>query len=70
MCGRLEKGAWPIQGVPWVGQAHFSKRPHMFANLGDGTYYHSGSLITTRLAGSTILPRLRRRRFSVAQVWS
>jgi indolepyruvate ferredoxin oxidoreductase len=32
------------EGVPWVGQAHFSKRPHMFANLGDGTYYHSGSL--------------------------
>ncbi|WP_088281492.1 indolepyruvate ferredoxin oxidoreductase family protein [Ideonella sp. A 288] len=32
------------EGVPWVGQAPFSKRPHMFANLGDGTYYHSGSL--------------------------
>ena len=31
---------------------------------------HTSSLITTRLAGSTILPRLRRRRFSVAQVWS
>jgi indolepyruvate ferredoxin oxidoreductase len=32
------------EGVPWVGQAQFSKRPHMFANLGDGTFYHSGSL--------------------------
>ena len=32
------------EGVPWVGQAPFSKRPHMFANLGDGTYYHSGSV--------------------------
>ena len=32
------------EGVPWVGQAHFSKRPHMFANLGDGTFFHSGSL--------------------------
>ena len=32
------------EGVPWVGQAPFSKRPHMFANLGDGTYFHSGSL--------------------------
>ncbi len=32
------------EGVPWVGQAHFSHRPHMFANLGDGTYFHSGSL--------------------------
>ena len=32
------------EGTPWVGQAPFSKRPHMFANLGDGTFYHSGSL--------------------------
>jgi indolepyruvate ferredoxin oxidoreductase len=32
------------EGTPWIGQAPFSKRPHMFANLGDGTYYHSGSL--------------------------
>ncbi|MGH6638369.1 MAG: indolepyruvate ferredoxin oxidoreductase family protein [Polaromonas sp.] len=32
------------EGVPWLGQAWFSKRKHVFANLGDGTYYHSGSL--------------------------
>jgi indolepyruvate ferredoxin oxidoreductase len=32
------------EGVPWLGQAWFSKRAHVFANLGDGTYYHSGSL--------------------------
>jgi hypothetical protein len=31
---------------------------------------HTSSLMTTRLAGSTMVPRLRRRRFSVAQVWS
>jgi hypothetical protein len=31
---------------------------------------HTSSLMTTRLAGSTSVPRLRRRRFSVAQVWS
>ncbi|MDT4863014.1 hypothetical protein FQZ97_977020 [compost metagenome] len=31
---------------------------------------HTSSLITTRSAGSTSVPRLRRRRFSVAQVWS
>ena len=30
----------------------------------------TSSLMTTRLAGSAIVPRLRRRRFSVAQVWS
>ncbi|MND02596.1 hypothetical protein D3C83_220310 [compost metagenome] len=29
---------------------------------------HTSELITVRLFGSTILPRLRRRRFSVAQV--
>ncbi|KWR83773.1 indolepyruvate ferredoxin oxidoreductase family protein [Cupriavidus sp. IDO] len=32
------------EGVPWMGQAPFSKRTHMFANLGDGTYNHSGLL--------------------------
>ena len=32
------------EGVPWVGQQPFSKEQHVFANLGDGTYYHSGSL--------------------------
>jgi indolepyruvate ferredoxin oxidoreductase len=32
------------EGVPWVGQQPFSKDQHVFANLGDGTYYHSGSL--------------------------
>ncbi|WP_432261862.1 indolepyruvate ferredoxin oxidoreductase family protein [Cupriavidus sp. TMH.W2] len=32
------------EGVHWMGQAPFSKRTHMFANLGDGTYNHSGLL--------------------------
>ena len=32
------------EGVAWVGQAPFSTDRHMFANLGDGTYYHSGLL--------------------------
>ncbi|WP_394754970.1 indolepyruvate ferredoxin oxidoreductase family protein [Rhodoferax sp.] len=30
------------EGVPWVGQQPFSTEQHMFANLGDGTYFHSG----------------------------
>ncbi|MEM7775826.1 MAG: indolepyruvate ferredoxin oxidoreductase family protein [Pseudomonadota bacterium] len=32
------------EGVNWVGEAPFSKREHVFQNLGDGTYIHSGSL--------------------------
>jgi len=32
------------EGVPWVGQAPFTSEPHIFANLGDGTYFHSGLL--------------------------
>ncbi len=30
------------EGVNWLGQAPFSKRNHVFQNLGDGTYNHSG----------------------------
>ncbi|HSW20690.1 MAG TPA: indolepyruvate ferredoxin oxidoreductase family protein [Ramlibacter sp.] len=32
------------EGVPWVGQQPFTNEKHMFANLGDGTYFHSGLL--------------------------
>jgi len=30
------------EGVPWVGQQPFTNEKHIFANLGDGTYFHSG----------------------------
>ncbi len=30
------------EGVPWVGIAPFTEEEHVFANIGDGTYYHSG----------------------------
>jgi len=32
------------EGVPWVGQAPFVNEAHVFANIGDGTYFHSGLL--------------------------
>ncbi len=32
------------EGVSWVGQSAFTTDQHVFANLGDGTYYHSGLL--------------------------
>jgi indolepyruvate ferredoxin oxidoreductase len=32
------------EGVAWVGQAPFTNDKHVFANLGDGTYFHSGLL--------------------------
>ena len=32
------------EGASWVGEAPFSTRGHMFQNIGDGTYFHSGLL--------------------------
>jgi len=32
------------EGVDWISHAMFTKVPHVFQNLGDGTYYHSGYL--------------------------
>ncbi|NNL36420.1 MAG: indolepyruvate ferredoxin oxidoreductase family protein, partial [Silicimonas sp.] len=42
------------EGVNWVGEAPFSTRDHVFQNLGDGTYNHSGTLaIRAGLAADT-----------------
>ncbi len=32
------------EGVSWIGQSFFTDAPHVFQNLGDGTYFHSGIL--------------------------
>jgi len=44
------------EGANWVGEAPFSTRGHVFQNLGDGTYNHSGSLaIRAALAAGTTI---------------
>jgi len=44
------------EGMHWVGAAPFSSEKHMFANLGDGTYTHSGLLaIRAAVASNTCI---------------
>jgi indolepyruvate ferredoxin oxidoreductase len=39
--GLIQMGA---EGVDWVAASRFTDAPHVFQNLGDGTYFHSGLL--------------------------
>ena len=39
------------EGVPWIGIQPFTEMKHVFANLGDGTFFHSG-LLAIRAAAS------------------
>ncbi|MFN4098968.1 MAG: indolepyruvate ferredoxin oxidoreductase family protein [Pararhodobacter sp.] len=44
------------EGANWIGESKFSKRGHVFQNLGDGTYNHSGVLaIRAALAAGTTI---------------
>src|SRR5947209_16243564 len=42
------------EGVAWIGQAPFTSEQHVFQNLGDGTYTHSGLLAIRAAAASGV----------------
>lgn len=43
------------EGAMWIGQQPFTDEKHVFANMGDGTYYHSG-FMAIRAAVAANLP--------------
>ncbi|MBO6758949.1 MAG: indolepyruvate ferredoxin oxidoreductase family protein [Roseibium sp.] len=56
LAGRTTDGqiAMGSEGVLWVGQSAFSNDAHVFANVGDGTYFHSGILAIRQALASNV----------------
>ena len=54
--GRKTEGSTHMggEGANWVGEAPFSTRGHMFQNLGDGTYNHSGLMAIRQAVASGV----------------
>ena len=42
------------EGLAWLGRSRFSRTKHLFQNLGDGTYSHSGVLAVRAAAASGV----------------
>ncbi|MFZ9408201.1 MAG: indolepyruvate ferredoxin oxidoreductase family protein, partial [Burkholderiaceae bacterium] len=42
------------EGMHWLGQQPFTDEKHVFANLGDGTYAHSGSLAIRQAVAANV----------------
>lgn len=42
------------EGVGWMGLSPFTDEPHIFANMGDGTYFHSGMMAIRQAAAAKL----------------